>query len=208
MIEQGFDTQINEVSAWSTLGFFNDPILSSMLYRDDGSLANLIIHEMTHGTIFIKNNLELNENLASFVGEYGAVKFLEHKYGKESEQLKKYFFQHRFRNAYSNHLLSGTKELDSLYKTFEKHQLPTTLKDSLKTITIQKIMSSTDTLLGGTLKKYNRPKNKKLPNNAFFVGYLTYHSQQNEFKQEFETKFKSNFQLYLAYLKQKYPTSF
>jgi len=51
---EGLDTRVGEVSAWSTLGFLNDPILSSFLDRPEGSLAELIIHELTHGTLFIK----------------------------------------------------------------------------------------------------------------------------------------------------------
>lgn len=207
-IAEGYDTQLNEVSAWSTLGFLDDPVLSSMLYRGDGSLANLICHEMTHGTLFVKNNLELNENLASFVGDYGAVLFLKNRYGANSEQLKRYYFQDKYRNAFGEHILKGATELDSLYKSFETQKLTNSLKDSLKKQTIRRIMNSTDTLLGGIAKKYKRPQNKKLPNNAFFVGYLTYRSKQNEFKTEFEQKFKGNFPKYLSYLKQKYPTSF
>ena len=118
LISEGFDTQLNEVSAWSTLGFFKDPILSSMLYRGEGSLANLIIHEMTHGTLFVKNNLELNENLASFVGDYGAIRFLTAKYGAKSPELEKYEFRKRYNDAISQHIVRGAKQLDSLYKTF------------------------------------------------------------------------------------------
>jgi hypothetical protein len=46
-----------------------------------------------------------------------------------------------------------------------------------------------------------------LPNNAYFIGYLTYQSKQNQFKEEFKTKFNYNFNSYLSYLKQQYPSS-
>ncbi len=207
-IKQGYDTQLNEVSAWSTLGFFNDPVLSSMLYRGDGSLANLIIHELTHGTIFIKDNLEINENLASFIGEYGAVQFLKNKYGTNSDKLKKYLFQHRFREVFSNQIMKGSKRLDSLYQSFDKRKIDNSIKDSLKIAMIEQIMASTDTLLGRKTTKNSSVLGKKLPNNAFFVGYLTYQSQQNEFRTEFEQKFNGNFAKYLVYLKKKYPSSF
>jgi predicted aminopeptidase len=207
-IAEGFDTQLNEVSAWSTLGYLDDPVLSSMLYRSEGQLANLISHELTHGTVFVKNNLELNENLASFVGDFGAVWFLNHKFGKNSAQLKRYEFQKKYGDAYSQHILKGAKQLDSLYASKNYQQRTNSLKDSLKTAIIQQIMTSTDTLLGGLAKKYRRGIDNKLPNNAFFIGYLTYKSKQNDFKVEFEQKFKGNFANYLKYLKTKYPTSF
>lgn len=206
-IDQGFDTQINEVSAWSTLGFFKDPILSSMLYRGEGSLANLIIHEMTHGTLFVKDNLELNENLASFVGDYGAIRFLTAKYGKDSPQLEKYEFRKQYNDALSQHIVKGAHQLDSLYKNFPP-SLTTAQKDTLKMASIKHIVISSDTLLGGVIGKKYPWRGKKLPNNAFFIGYLTYHSQQNQFQKEFQTQFKGDFRKYLSHLKTKYPTSF
>jgi len=50
--EKLYDTDLSPVEGWSTLGFFKDPILSNMLNRNEGQLANLIVHELTHGTIF------------------------------------------------------------------------------------------------------------------------------------------------------------
>ncbi len=207
LLAEGYDTQINEVSAWSTLGFFKDPVLSSMLYRGEGSLANLIIHEMTHGTLFVKDNLELNENLASFVGDYGAVRFMNAKYGKEAPQLERYAFRKQYNDAISQHIVRGANQLDSLYKSFAP-TLSATQKEQLKNAQIQRIVQRSDTLLGGLVGKKYPWRSKKLPNNAFFIGYLTYHSQQNQFQKEFNVKFKGDFRQYLSYLKAKYPTSF
>lgn len=205
--ETGYDTRISEVSAWSTLGFFKDPILSSMLYRSEGSLADLIIHEMTHGTLFVKDNLELNENLASFVGDYGAVRFMKAKYGTNAPQIEKYEFRKQYNDALSQHIVRGANQLDSLYKSF-RPTLTTAQKDSLKLAQIQHIVTRSDTLLGGLVGQKYPWRSRKLPNNAFFIGYLTYHSQQNQFNKEFNEKFKGNFRAYLSYLKTKYPTSF
>jgi predicted aminopeptidase len=203
---QGLDTQLNEVAAWSTLGFFKDPILSSMLTRNEGSLANLIMHEMTHGTIFVKDSLEVNENLASFVGDYGATRFLIAKYGLKSPELKKYNFQNQYREAYTRHIVKGAKALDSLYKNFGATVSDVT-KDSLKTTYIRRIIQQTDTLLAGKATK-THTKNESLPNNAYFVGFLTYRSQQNAFKTAFEGDFKGDFKKYFMYLKTKYKSSF
>jgi len=61
----GWDVIIRNPGGWSTLGWFTDPILSKMLNRSDGDLANLIIHEMSHATIFVKDSVDFNENLAT-----------------------------------------------------------------------------------------------------------------------------------------------
>lgn len=207
--KQGFDTQQNEVSAWSTLGYLKDPILSSMLNYSEGRLAALIIHEITHGTLFVKDNLVFNENLADFVGDYGAIRFLKYKYGVDSEQLKKYEFSKKYNDAYSNHLMRGVKKLDSLYQSFNKN-VNLEEKKKKKFELISQIMNSSDTLLNKSFQKkmISRKKwsvnNKNLPNNAYFIGYMTYQSKQNEFENEFKTKFKSDFKAYLSYLKGKY----
>ncbi|GAB3951613.1 hypothetical protein GCM10028805_32100 [Spirosoma harenae] len=206
-----FDTRIGEVSAWSTLGFLDDPILSSFLDRPVGSLAELIIHELTHGTLFVKNSLEYNENLADFVGEYGALRFLAQKYGKASEAYQNYLATKAFYERYDDHILRGTQTLDSLYRTFK----PTTaivVKDSLKWKAIREIVVSSDTITDQrsalsvrSVKKRSLSK-LNLPNNAYFIGYLTYRKQQNRFREEFETKFNGDFKRYLTYLKQTYPS--
>jgi predicted aminopeptidase len=206
--QQGFDTDIGEVSAWSTLGYLKDPILSSMLRRREGSLANLILHELTHGTLFVKNNLELNENLASFVGDLGAIQFLKQKYGPESKELRTYEFSKKYNDAYAQHMLRGISKLDSLYSFFEKSRYDSLTKDKLKNQVILKILTDADTLFADkkTLKTKNRWDTKNMPNNAYFISYQTYKSKQNMFREEFETKFSSDFKKYLSYLKEKYPS--
>ncbi|QJW88389.1 aminopeptidase [Spirosoma taeanense] len=209
--QEGLDTRIGEVSAWSTLGFLNDPILSSMLDRPVGSLAELIIHELTHGTLFVKNSLEYNENLADFVGEYGALRFLAYKYGLNAVPYQNYLATKAFYDRYDAHILRGTRTLDSLYRTF-KPQLPLSVKDSLKWQTIRAIVVSADTLTDARQANRLRSVKKRrldklnLPNNAYFIGYLTYRKQQNRFRQEFESRFRGDFKRYLSYLKQTYPS--
>ena len=210
--KQGLDTQINEVSAWSTLGYLKDPILSSMLEKSEGRLASLIIHELTHGTLFVKSNLEFNENLADFVGDYGAIRFLEAKFGKNSKELERYHFSKKYNDAYSQHLIRGAKKLDSLYKKFNKNSAYN-IKKKQKNELILSIINSTDTLLSNSFqsKLINRKKwslnDNNLPNNAYFIGYLTYQSKQNQFKDEFKNKFNQDFNKYLKNLKKQYPTS-
>ena len=74
---KGYDTGIGNIRGWSTLGWFKDPILSGMLENSEGALANLIIHELWHGTLYVKDSADFNENLASFAGEQGALLFLQ-----------------------------------------------------------------------------------------------------------------------------------
>ena len=84
---KGYDTFIQKAGAYSTLGWLKDPIFSSMLQWDEATLANLILHEMTHATIYFKGQTDFNEQMATFIGNQGAIDFLREKYGKGSQEV-------------------------------------------------------------------------------------------------------------------------
>jgi predicted aminopeptidase len=65
--EKGFEIHRGAVTAYSSLGWFADPVYSSMLRRSDAELAHLYFHELTHRTLWLKDGVEFNENLAEFV---------------------------------------------------------------------------------------------------------------------------------------------
>ena len=109
--QEGYDTELGKASGWSTLGWFKDPVLSNMLYNSKGVLAELIIHELTHGTLYVKNNVDFNENLASFVGEKGAEKFLLMKFGKHSEEITNYKSNLADEKVFEKYLFNSTQQL-------------------------------------------------------------------------------------------------
>ncbi|EFQ66135.1 MULTISPECIES: aminopeptidase [Pseudomonas] len=69
--QQGMDVSIGGVEAYSTLGWFNDPIMSSMMNWGDERLATLIFHELAHQRFYVKDDTEFNESFATFVEQEG-----------------------------------------------------------------------------------------------------------------------------------------
>ena len=82
-----YDTFLQPAAAYSTLGWLRDPIFSTMLGWDEGILAQVILHEMVHATVYYKDETDLNEQIATFIGNRGAIDFLTEKYGPGSKEV-------------------------------------------------------------------------------------------------------------------------
>jgi predicted aminopeptidase len=72
----GEDVRVSGVAAYSTLGWFRDPVLSSFVYWPDADLAELLIHELAHVRVFVKGDTEFNESYASFVAREGVGEWI------------------------------------------------------------------------------------------------------------------------------------
>lgn len=205
MVEaQGFEAGIRTVGGWSTLGWFNDPILSNMLNRNWGDLANLIIHEMSHATIFVKDSVTFNENLASFIGDRGARLFLEDVYGTDSKRLQAYDRQMLDEKIYYEHILKGADSLahfyaglkpggDSSQWSLEKNRI------------IEKVLNTMDTLSFSYPYKIREKIGEKLPNNTFFMSFMRYREKQRNLDSLYQNGYNGNIKVMIRELKQKHP---
>jgi len=71
----GYDSEVQPSVAFSTLGWFADPLVSTVLRYDRATLANVIIHELLHNTTYLAGHAEFDESFANFVGHRGAIQF-------------------------------------------------------------------------------------------------------------------------------------
>ncbi len=202
--KEGWDVIIRNPGGWSTLGWFTDPILSKMLMRSEGDLANLIIHEMSHATIFVKDSVEFNENLATFIGDRGAEQFLIYKYGTSSKEYTTYLKEDEDYLKYVNHMLRGAKLLDSLYRGMKETD-PLSNKKILKEKMIREIVEATDTLSLALTKHPSARFKQQLPNNAYFLSYRQYQAKQTEFGEEWKNRFGGDLKRYIIHMSRKYP---
>lgn len=112
---KGYDVIIDEVDAFSTLGVLSDPLYSFMEEFSAYELASVIIHELTHATVFVKNQLQFNEELASYIGTEGALKFI-----KENDTTGAYSRVRAYledRDTYLNMLRQLYRDLGTMYAT-------------------------------------------------------------------------------------------
>jgi predicted aminopeptidase len=82
---KGMDVCTVAVPAYSTLGWFDDPVTAPMLHLGEGGLVETVLHELVHATVFAASAARFNEGVATFVGEEASIRFFEARDGVESE---------------------------------------------------------------------------------------------------------------------------
>ena len=116
---KGYDVTEGGAGAFSSLGWFNDPIFSSMLVRKDSELAHLFFHELTHRTVWIPNAAAFNENLAEYVAAVLTRQYLT-DHG-ESSALANYEIRRQDKDRFNQWLRELKADLERLY---EQDKLP------------------------------------------------------------------------------------
>lgn len=180
---EGYDVVVREVGAYSTLGWFDDPVFRRMLAGDVHDLANTIIHELTHATVFKSGDIAFNESVATFVGNEGALAFLRAQYGGASKELKIARDRAADEKVFSDYVDGLYAKLDALYrsqaspaeKRARREQIFAASKDDFETVRKTKMRRPQD--YAGFIKK-------KL-NNAVLLGYRHYHTDLDTFRDVF-----------------------
>ncbi len=112
---RGLDVIMRPVEAFSTLGMARDPVYSFMRDWDAYRLAELILHESVHATLFLKGQDQFNEEFASFVGRKGAELYLVSRYGEASELARVTALRRMDASRFTGFLKETARLLESVY---------------------------------------------------------------------------------------------
>ena len=110
---QGLEVHVGRVPAYSTLGWFDDPVLSSFIDWPDYRLAGLLFHELTHQKIYIDDDTTFNESLASAVQQVGTVQWLQAN--NQPEARAEYRRWLVYRDQAIALIIATRGELDAIY---------------------------------------------------------------------------------------------
>ncbi len=113
--EQGYDTAVLPVAAYSTLGRFDDPVTSPMLARSPTQLAALLFHELAHQRVFVPGDTRFNEAYATTVERAGVRRWLGRR--GDDAALQDWESGQRTRRAFTALLLETRAELAALYRS-------------------------------------------------------------------------------------------
>lgn len=177
---KGLDAYLRGVSAYSMLGIVPDPLYSPMLKASRAGLANVIIHELTHGTVFLSGKPSFNEAFATFVGDEGARMFLEARYGAASEELRQAAAIARDQERFGAVLAALAADLKALYA------LP--LADAERMARREARFGRAKEELQGIAFETSGYRNvASIPlNNAYLTTFMTYYGQSASFEAVYE----------------------
>jgi predicted aminopeptidase len=113
----GFDTYLRPTAAFSTLGWFADPLLSTLVRNDEVELVETVLHELSHNHLFVKGQVRFNESFATWVGRVAAIEFFCTREGSGPDSVKCLRAQARWRDfqRFSAFLDRLVEDLQSVY---------------------------------------------------------------------------------------------
>jgi predicted aminopeptidase len=118
---EGFDVVVSGVPAYSTLGHFNDPVISTMLHWSDAQVAATLFHELAHQLMYVKGDSAFNEAFATVVADAGIKRWLQQQ-NHQNEWLA-WQAQEQRSNEFSELLLQTREQLRALYALNEITEL-------------------------------------------------------------------------------------
>ncbi|GMQ96591.1 MAG: aminopeptidase [Gammaproteobacteria bacterium] len=187
--KESFDTYVADVPAYSTLGWFDDPITNTVIDWPEATLAALIFHELAHQTVYIKDDSGFNESFATAVAEIGVERWL----ASRPKALSGWHKQKRRRRIITSVLLDTREQLKKLYESkLGKTNMRQAKKDALDEL--KRSLDDLRTKWQITDKDWFR----QTPNNARLGSAATYHHFVPAFHRLFQREAQDMKRFYAA----------
>ena len=167
---QGYDTNVRTSAAFSTLGWFDDPLLSHLLRYDKVTLAEIIFHELLHSTFYVKGAGDFNESFANFVGARAAIEFFRDKRGAASAEYQEAVRDWQEELEFSAFIEDFAKSLDELYRRDISYEDKLRLREEL----FQKAREDWSRRIADLPRSRFRRFSEQPLNNAGVINYLLY----------------------------------
>ncbi|MGE5304841.1 MAG: aminopeptidase [Alphaproteobacteria bacterium] len=183
----GYDTYMRTSAAFSTLGWFDDPLLGHLLRFDKVTLANVIFHELLHSTIYVNGAGAFNESLANFVGHRAAIDFFRQRNGEESPEYREAVRAWEQEKEFADFIKGIVATLQDLYQ----RDIP--LRDKLRLREECFARSKAEWLRrvsSGAAQGFRNFARQPL-NNAVLIAYLIYLKKLPLFEQLYDAEGKS-----------------
>ena len=113
LADRGYDVYVGGVDAYSTLGWFNDPLLSTVVERPPHRLFSLVLHELAHQQLYLPGDTTFNESFATFIEQEGLRQWLVGQ--KESELFLRYQAEERQRAEFVGLVTAYRERFARLY---------------------------------------------------------------------------------------------
>jgi predicted aminopeptidase len=112
---EGYDVWVGPATAYSTLGYLRDPVTTVMMRRGLTAFVEVLLHEMTHGRLYVPGQTDFSEQLASFAGERGAEQYLRSRFARDPLRMAELEQHLARRRALEAHVAAALAELQVLY---------------------------------------------------------------------------------------------
>jgi predicted aminopeptidase len=178
----GLDTYLRPTSAFSTLGWFNDPILSTVLRSDDVEVVTTVLHELSHNHLFVPGRVGFNESFATFVGRVGAARFFCTREGGGPDTVKCARAQARWRD-YQRFSVFVDRLVDELERVYGNPGATRDEKLRRREEVFAAALDRFDTELAPTLESVTFRGFRETPlNNATLLSRIRYYHRLPDFQ--------------------------
>jgi predicted aminopeptidase len=184
---EGYDANVRAAAAFSTLGWFDDPLVNNLLRLNKVRLANVIFHELFHNTVYVKGAGAFNESAANFVGHRAAIDFFRQRNGEGSAEYRDAVRAWELEKEFADFAGGLVITLTDLYRR------DISLADKLRLreqVFTQGKAEWAERIAAGSARRYRGFLQRPL-NNAVLIHYVTYLTNLTLFESLYAAEGKS-----------------